>query len=347
MGASGQTCAFARRIKSGPRSPESWCRALRGVVPAALAAALFCVVPAHAQTFPTKPIRIIVPFAPGGGTDIIARLIAQKLADAWGHQVVVDNRAGGGTVIGTELVAKSAADGYTLLLTANPHTTNAALNHKLPYDTLRDFAPVTMVASAPLIIVVHPSLPARSINELIAVAKARPRQLSYGSSGNGGPQHIAGELFKSMSGIDMLHIPYKGSAPATTDLLGGQVQVGFASMLTVLPFVKAGRLRPLAVTSIRRSAIMPDLPSVDESGLPGYEATTWYGVFAPAGAPRVVVTALNAEIARALKLPEIKDRLAKEGSDVVANDPAAFAAFLQTEIERLRKLATSSGIKLD
>ena len=301
---------------------------------------------AQAQTFPSKPVRVVVPFAAGGGADIIARVMAQKLTDAWGQQVIVDVRAGGGSVVGTEIVARSAPDGYTLLYAANPFSTNAALLANLPYDSLRDFAPITMVASAPLIVVVHPSLPARSIKELIAIAKTRPGQLSYGTSGNGGPQHLAGELFKSMAGVDMVHVPYKGGAPATTDLVGGQIQIGFNSMVTVLPFVKSGRLRPLAVTSSQRTTSMPELPTIAESALAGYEAMTWWGILARAGTPAATIGALNTEIVRVLKSQEIRDRFEGTG-EVVANSPAAFAAFLQAEIERVRKLSKSTTIKLD
>ena len=302
---------------------------------------------AGGQTYPAKTVRMVVPFAAGGGTDLIGRLLAQKLTEAWGQQMVVDNRAEGGSVIGTEVVARSAPDGYTLLLTAFPFTTNAALLPKLPYDSLQDFAPVTLAALAPLIVVVHPSLPVRSTKDLVAVARARPGQLSYGSSGNGGPQHLAGELFKSMAGVDMVHIPYKGGAPATVDLVGGQVQVGFSSMLTVMTFVKSGRLRAIAVTSARRSAILPELPTIAESGYPGYETTTWYGILVRAGTPASVISILNADLARALKLPEIRDRLATEGAEAVSNSPAAFAAFLQAEIERVRKLSKIAVLKLD
>ena len=302
---------------------------------------------AQGQQFPDKAIRLVVPYAAGGGTDIIARLLARKLSDGWGHGVVVDNRAGGGTIIGTELVARSAADGHTLLLTANPYITNAVLNPKLSYDPARDFAPITMVASAPLLLVVNPTLPVRSIGELTAYAKERPGRLSFGSSGNGGPQHLAGELYKSMAGVEMVHIAYKGSAPAGTALLGGEVQVGFVTMTFVTPFVKAGRLRALAVTSLERSTLMPELPTISESGLAGYEAAAWYGVFAPTGTPRAIATTLNAEITRVARLAEIRDRLAKEGAEVVANDSAGFAAFLQAETERVRKLAEFTAIKLD
>jgi tripartite-type tricarboxylate transporter receptor subunit TctC len=314
--------------------------------PAAIAFAL-CISGASAQSFPSKPVRMVVPFAAGGGTDVIGRLVAQKLSEGWGQQVVVENRAGGGSLIGTEAVARSAPDGYTLLLTAPPFTTNAALLPKISYDTLHDFAPITLAAFAPLIVVVHPSLPVRSVRDLVAIAKARPGQLSYGSSGNGGPQHLAGELFKSMAGVDLAHIPYKGGAPATVDLVGGQVQIGFSSMLTVLTFVKSGRLRPIAVTSLQRSAVVPELPTIAESGYAGYETTTWYGILARGGTPPGIVTTLNADIARVLKSPDIRDRLAPEGAEVAAGSPAAFAAFIQTEIERVRKLAKFTEIKLD
>ena len=302
---------------------------------------------ALAQPYPARAVRMVVPFAAGGGTDVVGRMIAQKLTDAWGQQTVVDNRAGGGSVIGTEIVARSAPDGYTVLLTAPPFATNAALLPRLPYDSLQDFAPVILAAMAPLIVVVHPSLPVRSIKELVTVAKARPGQLSYGSSGNGGPQHLAGELFKSMAGVDMVHVPYKGGAPATVDLVGGQVQIGFSSMLTVMTFVKAGRLRPLAVTGPQRSAVMPELQTVAESGFPGYETTTWYGILARAGTPPAIIASLNADIARVLNLRDIKDRLANEGAEIVASSPGAFATFLQTEIARVQKLSKFAVIKLD
>ena len=302
---------------------------------------------ALAQAFPAKTVRIVVPFSAGGGTDVIGRVIAQKLSEGWGQQVIVDNRAGGGSVIGTDLVARSAPDGYTLLLTAPPFTTNAAVLPKLPYDSFQDFAPITLAALAPLIVVVHPSLPARSIKELVALARSRPGQLSYGSSGNGGPQHLAGELFKSMARVDIVHVPYKGGAPATVDLVGGQVQLGFSSMLTVLSFVKSERLRALAVTGPRRSAIVPQLPTVAESGFPGYETTTWYGILARGGTPPAVISTLNAAIGRALNAPDVKERLASEGAEVVASSPAAFATFLQQEVARVRNLAKTASIKLD
>ena len=255
---------------------------------------------AVAQKYPEKAVRIVVPFTPGGGADILARLVAQKLTDDWGRNVVVENRAGGGSVIGAEYVARSVADGYTLLVNANPHTSNPALVARLPFDTMRDFAAVTMLGSAPLLLTVHPSLPLRNVRELIAFAKARPNQLAYGSSGNGGPQHLAAELFKHMTGVGMLHVPYKGSTPVLVDLIGGQVQLSFAGMLAVLPHIKAGKLRPLAVSSARRSQANPEFPTLAESGVPGFEMMAWWGVFAPAGIPQAIVVKVQGDIARAL-----------------------------------------------
>ncbi len=312
---------------------------------------LLCVsvVPAHGAelVFPVKPVRIIVPFAPGGGTDLIARSLAQKLSEAWGQQVMIDNRSGGGTVIGSDLVAKSAADGYTLLLTANPHTTNPALHAKLPYDTLRDFAGITQIANSPLVLTVHPSLPARNARELIALAKQRPGQLSYGTSGNGGPQHLAGELFKSMAGIDLIHVPYKGGAPATTDLIAGQLQLAFGSTFLMIPQTNAGRLRALAVTSAARSPVLPQVPSIAEAALPGFAATTWYGLFAGAATPRPLIAKLHADVTRALKTPDVIERLTRDGSDPVGSDPAAFDAYVRNEIEKARRIVKASGMRLD
>lgn len=297
--------------------------------------------------FPIRPIRVIVPFTAGGGTDLIARLIAHRLAETWGQPVVVDNRPGGGSVIGSELVARSSPDGHTLLLTANPHTTNGALHYKLPYDTLRDFSGVTQIASAPLLLAVHPSLPVSSVADLIAFARAKPEALRYGSSGNGGPQHIAGELFKSMAKVAILHIPYKGAVPANTALLGAEVQIGFTSMLATLGHIKAGKLRALAITGAQRSPTVPEVPTIAEAALPGYEAITWYGLLTRGGTPRPVVAALNAEAVRALRTPEVSERLTREGSVIVGSSPEAFDAFIAREIEKVRQLARQSGMKLD
>ncbi len=298
-------------------------------------------------TFPTKPVRIIVPFAPGGGTDLIARSLAQKLSEGWGQQVLIDNRSGGGTVIGSDLVAKSAPDGHTLLLTANPHTTNPALHAKLPYDTLRDFAGITQIANSPLLLTVHPSLPARGVRELIALAKQRPGQLSYGTSGNGGPQHLAGELFKFMAGIDLIHVPYKGGAPAATDLIAGQLQLAFGSTFLMIPQTQAGRLRALAVTSAARSPVLSQVPTIAEAALPGYAITTWYGLFAPAATPRNLIAKLHADVTRALKTPEVIERLTRDGSDPVGSEPAAFDAYVRAEIEKARRIVKASGMRLD
>ena len=250
-------------------------------------------------------------------------------------------------MIGSDIVAKSAPDGHTLLLTANPHTTNPALHAKLPYDTVRDFAGITLIAASPLVLTVHPSLPAQGVRELIALAKQRPGQLSYGTSGNGGPQHLAGEQFKHMAGIQMAHIPYRGGAPAIADLLAGQTQLMFGSTFTVIPQNAAGRLRALAVTSARRSPALPSLPTIAEAALPGYAVTTWYGLLAPAATPRPLVTRLHADVARALKLPDIIERLARDGSDVVANEPSVFDAHVRSEIENARRIVKVSGMRLD
>ncbi len=298
-----------------------------------------------AQKYPEKAVRLVVPFAAGGGTDIIARIMAQKLSDDWGRNVVVDNRPGGGTVIGSELVAHSTPDGYTLLLTANPHSSNPALVAKLPYDTARDFSAVTMAAAAPLLLVVHPTLPTRTVQDLIAHAKARPNPLTYASSGNGGPQHLAGELFKYLTGVALLHVPYKGGAPALTDLLGGQVQLSFASLLTSLPHIRAGRLRALGLTSSQRLETNPEIPTVAEAGVPGFEYLTWYGVFAPGATSRPLVERIQQDMARVLTSPEVKERLARDGVQAVGNPPDEFASFIRKEIEKATRLIRMAGIK--
>lgn len=310
-------------------------------------AAIFAPPGALAQKYPEKAVRIVVPFAAGGGTDIIARILAQRLSEDWGRNVVVDNRPGGGTVIGAEIVARSAPDGYTLLLTANPHTSNPALVPKLPYDTTRDFSAVTMTASAPLLLVVHPALPIRTVQELIAYAKARPNQLTYASSGNGGPQHLAGELFKYMAGVAILHVPYRGSAPALADLLGGQVQLSFGSLLASLAHVKAGKLRALALTSSKRLEASPEIPTVAEAGVPGFEYLTWYGVFAPGGTARPLLVKIQKDMVRVLTSPGVKERLAHDGVQAVGNKPDEFNSFIKKEIEKVTKLVRTAGIKLD
>lgn len=300
-----------------------------------------------AEGFPSRPIRVVVPIAPGGGMDTIARIVSVKLGEAFRQQVVVDNRAGGGGVIGSQIVAKSGADGHTLLFVANPFTTTPALSSQPPYDPQKDFAPLSMVATAPLLVVVHPSIPAKSIPELISFAKAKPNFLSYGTSGNGSPQHIAGELFKTMAGIEYTHIPYKGGAAALVDIIGGKVPLAFAGVMTVLPHVKTGRLTALAMTSAKRSPALPEVPTVAENGVKGFEVLTWYAMFAPAGTPAATVKVLNESIGKALTSPDVIDRLNREAHDTAPTTPDQLGAFVKAEVDKARHLAKAAAMKLD
>lgn len=304
---------------------------------------------ASAQTYPSKPIRLVVPYPPGGPLDIMARAIGQKLTEAWKQPVVVDNRAGAGGNIGADLVAKSPADGYTLLMGAvATHAINPSLYSKIPYDPVKDFTPVALVAQVPNILVINPSVPAKSVRELIALARAKPGYLNFGSGSTGSTGHLAGELFNTMAGVQMVHIPYKGAAPAMADLLSGQVQLMFDNLANALPNVKAGRLRALAVTTLARSAAMPDLPTVAESGLPGFDLTTWFGLMVPAGTPPEIVARLNAEIVRALNAKDMRERLQKMGAEPPAdNTPEHFAAFIGTEAAKYAKVVKDSGAKVD
>ena len=303
---------------------------------------------AAADAYPAKPIRFVVAFPPGGGTDIIARSIAQKLAERLAQQVVVDNRPGAGGNIGTDIVAKSAPDGYTLLMgSAGPLAINASLFDKMPFDPIRDLAPVTLAASTPNVLVVHPSLKAATVNELIALAKARPGEINFASSGHGTPAHLAGELFNSMAGVKLVHVPYKGAAPALADLLGGQVQLMFSTMPPALPHVKDGKLRALAVTSSKRSRAMPELPTVDEVALPGFEANTWHGVVVPAGTPAAIVARLNREIVAILHLPEVVERLSGQGAEALGSTPEEFAAYIRSESVKWAKVVRDSGAKAE
>jgi len=309
----------------------------------ALVAALAC-----AQTYPTKPIRLVVPFPPGGATDILARDVAQKLTEAWGQSVIVDNRPGAGGNIGSELVAKSAPDGYTLEMgTVGTHAINASLYAKMPYDHVKDFTPVILVAGVPNVLVVNPALPANSVAELIAYAKANPGKLNFASSGNGTSIHLSGELFKVMAGVQITHIPYKGSAPALQDLLSGQVQMMFDNLPPSLPQIKAGKLRALAVTSLIRAPALPDVPTLSESGLPGFEASSWFGILAPAGTPAPIVAKLNAEIAKWLATPEAKEKLAKQGANAAGGTPDDFAKHIAAETAKWAKVVKDSGAKID
>lgn len=312
-----------------------------------LAAFAFCLAgTAVAQDYPTRPVRWVSPWPPGGANDIFSRAIAQKLSDAFGQPVVVDNRAGAAGAIGTEHVAKSPADGYVLTLGSSPtHAIAPSLNPALPYDPLRDFAAVTLVAVVPNVLVVNPTLPAKSVRELIALAKAKPGSLNFGSAGNGTSQHLSAELFKVLAGVDMVHVPYKGTTPALADLLAGQVQLAFDNIPALLPHIQSGKLRALAVTSAARSQALPELPTVAETGLPGYDASVWFGVFVPAGTPRPVINRLHAEINKALAAPDLKARMASMGAEVSSMGPDEFREFWRREIPKWAEVVKAANIK--
>jgi len=303
---------------------------------------------AAAEAYPARPVRFVVAFPPGGGTDIIARSIAQKLAERIAQQVVVDNRPGAGGNIGTDIVAKSAPDGYTMLMgSAGPLAINANLFGKMPFDPIRDLAPVTLAASTPNVLLVHPSLRAASVGDLIALAKGRPGEINFASSGYGTPAHLAGELFNSMARVKLVHVPYKGAAPALADLLGGQVQLMFSTMPPALPHVKDGKLRALAVTSLKRSPAAPELPTVDEIALPGFEANTWHGVVVPAGTPAAIVARLNREIVAILHLPDVVERFSSQGAEALGSTPEEFAAYIRSETVKWAKVVRESGAKAE
>lgn len=305
-------------------------------------------VAANAQTYPIKPIRFVVPFTAGGGSDLVARTVAQKLTEALGQSVIVDNRAGAAGTIGTDIVAKSPPDGHTLLLGSNgPLAINPHLYVKLPYDAVRDFAPVSLVTVMPFLLVTHPSLPVRSVKELIALAKARPGQLNYGSPGSGSTTHLANELLKSMTGIQITHVPYKGVAPAAIDLISGQVQMMSGDLSTLLPHVKAGKMRGLAVTAARRSSLLPDMPTISESGVAGYDASGWFGVLVPAGTPQAIVGRLNASIVKGISSPDARERLGAFGGDVATGSPEQFANHVRTESAKWGKVIRAVGLKAE
>jgi len=304
--------------------------------------------PVFAQTYPTKPIRLIVPFAPGGSTDTLARTIGQKLGDALGQQVVIDNRSGGNGNIGMGIVAHAAPDGHTLVLgyIANLGI-GPSLFANLPFDPVKDYAPITQLAVSPNIFVAHPAVPAKSFREFITYAKANPKKINYASAAVASLGHLAGELLNTAAGIEMQHVPYKGSGQAVIDLLAGQVQVMFSGLSSVMPHTKAGKLRPLAMTGAQRSAAAPEVPTIAESGFPGFEAAAWYGVLAPAGTPKTVIVRLNGEIVRVLKMPDVKERLENVGFELVGGTPDAFGAYIQSEIRKWAKVVKASGVKAE
>lgn len=298
-----------------------------------------------AQNYPNRVIRLVVPSSPGGGTDIIGRIIAQKLSEQLGQQVVVENRAGAGTIIGNEAVAKSAPDGYTLLMGLSTLAINPSMYAKLPYDALRDFAPISQAVSAPNILTLHPSVPAKTVKEFIALAKAKPGSITFGSAGMGTSPHLSGELLKTLAKIDIVHVPFKGSGQSIISQLAGEIAANFPSVPTALPYIKADRLRGLGVTTSKRTQALPDVPSIAEAGVPGYEATQWFGVLAPAGTPRAIVERLHQETLRALRSAEVKERITGEGMEVVASTPEEFAAYIKSETEKWKKVIKSAGIK--
>ncbi|MGZ5168874.1 MAG: tripartite tricarboxylate transporter substrate binding protein [Burkholderiales bacterium] len=315
----------------------------------AVAAAFLFAGTAHvaAQAYPTKPVRVIIPFVAGGPADFIARLVGPKLSEAWGYPVIIDNRGGGNQIIATELAAKAQPDGHTLLLTSGGFAVNVSLYPKLPYDSLRDFTPVSLIATGPNLVVVHPAVPTRSLAELITYARSKPGQLVYASAGSGAPSHLAVELFKTMARIDMVHVPYKGMAPGITDLLGGQVQLAFPTISAGITHARAGRLRALAVTTAKRSPAAPEMPTIAEAALPGFEASNWYGVIVQAKTPPQIVRKIHDDIARALTMPDIRDRMLNQGLDPVSMTPEEFTAYIKAEIVKWAKVVKASGAKAE
>lgn len=313
-----------------------------------LGAGLLGGTSALAQAYPTKPVTIIVPFAAGGTTDILARIIGQALTAELGQSVVVDNRAGAGGNIGGQAAAKAAPDGHTLFMgTVGTHAINASLYKKMPFDPVKDFAPLTRVANVPNLLVANPAQPYKSVKDLIAYAKANPGKVNFGSSGNGSSIHLSGELFKSLAKVDMVHVPYKGSAPAVTDLLGNQIGIMFDNMPSAIQHVRSGKLVPLAVTTAKRSPELPSVPTIAEAGVPGYEATSWFGMFAPAGTPAPVLAKLNAAIVKVLAQPDVKNKINEQGAEVYSETPEQFAAFIQAESVKWGKVVKESGASLD
>ena len=321
--------------------------AARGLMQALALTAWVATTAVYAQSYPTKSVRLIVPFAPGGGTDIIARLTAQELTQLWGQSVIVDNRGGSGGVIGTELTARAAPDGYTMMLCSLGFSYAPALYKKLPYDTEKDFTPISLVATQPFVYVVIPSLGVNSMKELIALARSKPGELRYGSGGSGGSSHLGTELLRNMTGIDMVHVPYKGTGPALTAMLAGEVHVQLIGISSVVPHMKSGRLRALAVSGPKRSSAAPEVPTVAESGVPGYAFDVWYGMLFPANVPRPIVTKVNTDLGRVLKSPAVAQRFAGVGLEPVYTTPEEFRKTIHTEIARWRKVVESAKIRVE
>jgi tripartite-type tricarboxylate transporter receptor subunit TctC len=318
----------------------------------ALSATLLAAGGASAQNpaanYPNKPIRFVVPYTAGGTTDILARIIAAKLTESWGQHVLVDNRPGAGGNIGTDLIAKADPDGYTIVMGAiSTHAINPSLYKSIPYDHIRDFAPITRVGLLPNVLVVNPSLPAKTVKEFIAYGKANPGKLNFASPGTGTSLHLSGELFKDMTGTDMVHVPYKGSTPALTDLLGGQVLAMFDNLPASLPHIKGGKLRPLAVTTARRTPALPDVPTMIEAGVPGFEVTSWFAVFAPARTPKEIVAKLNSEMVKILNSPDVKEKLAQHSVEAAPTTPEELAAFVKSETERWAKVIKATGATVE
>ena len=306
---------------------------------------IFGVGAAQAQPFPNKAVRLVVPFAAGGSTDVIARILAPRMAEAWGQQVIVDNRPGGNTTIGTEIVARAAPDGHTLLVTPAPFTVVPSVMTKLPYDPVKDFEPILLINTTPMGLVVHPGVPAKSMNELIALAKKRPGQMNFGSSGNGGVPHLSGELLNTMAGLKILHVPYKGNAPALADLVGGHVDMVFNGLTSVIPLIRANRVRVLGVTSLARTAALPDVPTLDEQGLKGFQAVAWNGLSAPARTPKEAIVRIQETTARIVRSPELAEQLKRDGSDPVGSSTAEFQNHLRDEVVKWKRVLDRAGIK--
>jgi tripartite-type tricarboxylate transporter receptor subunit TctC len=317
------------------------------VLLAAILATALAATPAAAQQYPAKTIRLIVPFPPGGGNDIVGRIVAQRLGDSFGQQVIVDNRGGAGGTLGTDLAAKAAPDGYTMLINNISLAVNATLYPRLPYDTLKDLAPVSLAGRQPNLLVVHPSVPSKSVREFLALAKARPRQINYGSGGVGTAGHLATELMMMMTRVELVHVPYKGLGPALTDLMGGHVQAAVSTLASALPHVKAGKLRALAVTTAARTSFFPEVPTLDEAGVSGYEFSTWYGLLVPAATPLAIIGRLNRETVKVLGSPALKEQFQSQGLEPATSSPEAFGAYLRSEVAKWAKVVKQSGAKVE